>query len=243
MASTLISKDSAIRTEKELWENEFSSLRVIPSSTRVLPSKALQLFSELLSFHNLSVVLDAGCGTGRNAIYLAQKGCTVEALDFSETALSVLRRRAIDSGVSDRIHACSFPLSGPLGFPDAQFDLALDSYVSCHFVDEHLRRQYHAELSRVLKPGGHLFSSQFSVDDAYYARLLPSPSSGTGGIVTDPRNHITKRLYTEAEAQSLFQDQDEIELRYYTKFQFDDVVLGTTYRRSILVLIGRRRVE
>ncbi len=58
-------------------------MKVIPSSTRMLPSKALVLFSEILGFKNLHNVLDAGCGIGRNSIYLAQKGCEIHAVDFS----------------------------------------------------------------------------------------------------------------------------------------------------------------
>lgn len=36
-------------------------------------------------------VLDIGCGTGRNAIYLADRGFNVEAFDVSSSAIKVLR--------------------------------------------------------------------------------------------------------------------------------------------------------
>ena len=55
-----------------LWDREYSDLKVIPSSTRQLPSKPLVLFAEILDFRKMRKVLDAGCGIGRNAIYLAQ---------------------------------------------------------------------------------------------------------------------------------------------------------------------------
>ncbi len=42
--------------------------------------------------------LDLACGTGRNAIWLAQRGWTVTAIDGSETAIHILRARASKSG-------------------------------------------------------------------------------------------------------------------------------------------------
>lgn len=44
------------------------------------------LESEGIDFRGMSV-LDAGCGEGKNAIYLAQKGANVLAIDISETAI------------------------------------------------------------------------------------------------------------------------------------------------------------
>ena len=44
------------------------------------------LENHLDDFAGLSV-LDAGCGEGKNAIYMARKGCTVQALDISELAI------------------------------------------------------------------------------------------------------------------------------------------------------------
>jgi tellurite methyltransferase len=51
--------------------------------------------------------LDLGCGTGRNALWLASQGWTVAAVDGSEAAIEVLRLRAreqclpIDAKVAD----------------------------------------------------------------------------------------------------------------------------------------------
>jgi SAM-dependent methyltransferase len=48
------------------------------------------------------LALDLACGTGRNALWLAEKGWDVTAVDFSETALEILRERAAahDLGVT-----------------------------------------------------------------------------------------------------------------------------------------------
>jgi 2-polyprenyl-3-methyl-5-hydroxy-6-metoxy-1,4-benzoquinol methylase len=53
--------------------------RIVPALTDLLRSEA--------------VVLDAGCGNGRNAVWLADRGISVHAVDVSAEALSGGRER------------------------------------------------------------------------------------------------------------------------------------------------------
>ena len=48
-------------------------------------------------------VLDAGCGTGENALYLASLGWPVLGVDVAETALAIAREKARDR-VQTRYH-------------------------------------------------------------------------------------------------------------------------------------------
>jgi tellurite methyltransferase len=48
--------------------------------------------------------LDLACGTGRNAIWLAEHGWRVTAVDGSQAAIELLRKRADERGVSLQIH-------------------------------------------------------------------------------------------------------------------------------------------
>ncbi len=43
--------------------------------------------------------LDVGCGTGRDAVYLAKHGWRVTGVDFAEDALAKAKQRAADEGV------------------------------------------------------------------------------------------------------------------------------------------------
>src|SRR4029453_656573 len=45
-------------------------------------------------------VLDAGCGTGENALYLASLGLSVLGVDVAETALAIARAKAADRGIA-----------------------------------------------------------------------------------------------------------------------------------------------
>jgi SAM-dependent methyltransferase len=44
-------------------------------------------------------VLDAGCGTGENALHLAARGLSVLGVDVAETALAIARAKADDRGI------------------------------------------------------------------------------------------------------------------------------------------------
>jgi SAM-dependent methyltransferase len=222
-----------LERERALWENEYGERQVIPSTLRPSPSKPMLLYEGLVDFARFSPVLDAGCGNGRNAIHLAAKGCVVHAVDFSAAALEVLRRRASDAGVLDRIRVYHMPLEEPWPLPSDHFALVLDSYVSCHVLDQPSREAYGRELRRVLRPSGILYSSVFCVDDAYYRGFMTSPQASN--VVTDPHNGIKKYLYTEEEFREFF--SRALTIVYFAKFQFDDVVLGRTYRRSVLTLL------
>ena len=100
-----------------------------------------------------SRVLELGCGPGRNATYLAGKGCQVDAVDLSPAAIAWARERAREAGVDVRFHRGDVfeltrtELVGP-------YDFVYDS--GCfHHLPPHRRVSYLELLRRVLAPGGH----------------------------------------------------------------------------------------
>jgi len=66
-------------------------------------------------------VLDLGCGEGGDALWLAERGWHVVAVDISETALQRAASEANARGLSDRIDFAQHDLSN--SFPDGTFDL------------------------------------------------------------------------------------------------------------------------
>jgi SAM-dependent methyltransferase len=68
--------------------------------------------------------VDLGCGTGREAVYLAQRGYRVTGVDYTKVAVRRARRRAAEAGVADR---CAF-VHGDVTSPDlaGRYDLLLD---------------------------------------------------------------------------------------------------------------------
>jgi cyclopropane fatty-acyl-phospholipid synthase-like methyltransferase len=103
-------------------------------------------------------VLDAGCGTGDNALYFASQGRTVTGIDFLEEPIQRARRKATERGLS-----ATFLVMDALALKDwtERFDSVIDSGLFHVFSDED-RRRYVEGLATVLKPGGRLFLLCFS---------------------------------------------------------------------------------
>lgn len=153
MLESLTQPPQLIASE-ELWNLEFGSLKVIPTSYRSTPSRALLLFESFLTRRRPLVVLDAGAGLGRNALYLARQGYTVYALDFSDVALARLEHAVESAGLNQRVSVVKGSLAEVLPFPAESFDLIVDSYVSCHFTNPVIRGQFALEIRRLLRPHG-----------------------------------------------------------------------------------------
>lgn len=96
--------------------------------------------------------LDLGCGTGRHAIWLAQEGAEVTAVDFSEGMLAEAREKQ----GSDRIEYVQHDLHQPLPFDAGKFDVLVSGLVLEHIHD---LRAFFAECHRVLKPDGRIVVS------------------------------------------------------------------------------------
>src|SRR5476651_1078952 len=59
------------------------------------PQKAFVEIADKMS----GSVLDAGCGTGDNALYFAERGCTVAGIDFLEEPITRAKKKAAERGV------------------------------------------------------------------------------------------------------------------------------------------------
>jgi SAM-dependent methyltransferase len=221
-----------LSTGLDLWDYEYGEIHSIPSSTRMLPSKALLMAEPLINIPRLKTVLDAGCGNGRNALHLANRGIDVIAADFSPVALRMVQ--TLNSGL---VRPIRLNLNATFPFRDKSFDCCIDSYVSCHFTDEGVFDRYWNELARVTVDEGYLYTSMFSIEDEYY-RHEQLKQGARSRLVTDHVNGITKRLYDELEFKELFGER--LDMTNFFKFEFFDNVFGSNYRRSLFVAVLRK---
>src|SRR5262245_5413371 len=103
-------------------------------------------------------VLDAGCGTGENALYLASKGHEVWGVDYVPVAIERARAKAKDRGLDVHFEVGNALELDKLG---CQFDTAIDSGLFHTFSDEE-RVAYVSGLARVVRPGGRVCLMCFS---------------------------------------------------------------------------------
>jgi SAM-dependent methyltransferase len=104
------------------------------------------------------VVLDVGCGTGENALYLAGRGLDVWGIDFIPKAIEQARAKALQRGLG--IH---FQVGDALQLDvlNRTFDTVIDSGLFHTFSDEE-RSVFVRGLTRTVRPGGVAYLLCFS---------------------------------------------------------------------------------
>src|SRR5512143_3884022 len=96
--------------------------------------------------------LDLGCGTGTNAIYLAQHGFTVTAIDVSRRAVALAKRKTRSAHLTGRVQVERGDVTLLRRWVTGQsIDFACD--IGCfHTLSAEARQRYVSALTAVLKP-------------------------------------------------------------------------------------------
>jgi SAM-dependent methyltransferase len=129
---------------KEHWEQHYGE------RDRVWSGRVNLRLAEVAGDLTPGTALDLGCGEGGDAIWLAEKGWNVVAVDISDTALGRAAAEAKSRGVADRIEFVQHDLSET--FPEGTFDL-----VSSHFLHSRVRLERPRILrnaAQAVRPGG-----------------------------------------------------------------------------------------
>ena len=130
----------------------------------------IYLFDQLLKGRIVPAmrVLDAGCGSGRNLVYLLRSGFEVFGVDESSAAIAQTRRLA--AALAPHLPPDNFRIEAveQMSFTDAGFDVVLSSAV-LHFAGDEVQwMSMVKEMWRVLKPGGIFFArlaSSIGIED------------------------------------------------------------------------------
>ena len=157
--------------------------------------------------------LAVATGEGRNSVWLARQGLSVDAFDISPVGVNKARRLARDSGVDVAYH-----VSGCDDWPwQAQaYDYVVAIFVQ--FADPEMRDRLFASMVQTLKPGGVL------VLQGYTPRQLEYKTGGPG---------LLEHLYTEDMLNAAFAGLRILDMRSY------DALLNEGSRHSgMSALIG-----
>jgi SAM-dependent methyltransferase len=103
-------------------------------------------------------VLDAGCGTGDNALHIASLGLSVLGFDVAETALAIAREKARERGIEVEFVTADALQLERLG---RRFETVMDCGLF-HTFDGEEQPRYAASLASVTEPGGTLYVLCFS---------------------------------------------------------------------------------
>ncbi len=138
---------------KDYWENTHQKY----SQGKIVYDNWLDSYKSVLD-ECKTTVLDLGCGTGNDTLYLTEKGFKVIACDYSEVALAKIKNVFTD------VETKLVDISERLPFGDNSFDLIIAD-LSLHYFDEQTTKSIMKEIKRLLSPNGHLIARVNSTAD------------------------------------------------------------------------------
>lgn len=164
-------------------------------------------------------VLSVADGEGRNSVWLAQRGLTVDAFDISEVGVRKARDFARITGVKVNFAVADI---ATLQWPVSIYDGV--AAIFFQFADPELRTRIFAGIVRCLKPGGTL------VLQGYTPRQLEYRTGGPP---------IASHMYTPELLREAFQDMEILELKEYEA----DLAEGTGHRghSALIGMVARKR--
>lgn len=135
-----------MRSDIQRWDKKYTTLRYTPVFS---PDPLLLAHAELLTGRGRS--LDVACGTGDNALYLAQRGYTSYGVDGSLEGLRHCQRKANDNQLNVTLFVADLE---QLCLPGNSFDVVV--------VMRYLDRERIPSLKRTLRPAGLLAFKTFN---------------------------------------------------------------------------------
>jgi SAM-dependent methyltransferase len=213
---------------EEVFDEDY--LRTLPFLRADQTLREVEFISEALTAAPGSEILDVGCGYGRHAIELVQRGFNVTGLDLSLPLLiraaDEAQRRALSVNF---VHADMREMAF-----EKQFDGAYSMLTSFGYFDEETNLRVAERIGRALKPGGRFLLDILNRD--YVVADLPVRVwwEGTGCVVLEEVdfNFHTSRINTHRSV--VFEDgrqlEQELSVRAYSLHEIGRLLRQAGFR-------------
>lgn len=168
----------------EMWDNWSKKRASIPVYDNWLDD-----YNDILTKNKDTEILDLGCGTGADTLYLIERGFNVLSCDFSNEALKSIRENIPNSKTKylDMLETFSFA--------NESYSLVIAD-LSLHYFDNDATIQIMSEIKRILKENGVLLARVASVNDFNFG-------AGIG-------EQLEKNFYFEGDYTKRFFDQEDV---------------------------------
>lgn len=166
-------------------------------SDKIWSGRANAILVELVEPREPGTALDLGCGEGGDAVWLAERGWRVTAVDVSRTALDRTAAHAAQAGVGDLLGVEQHDLGST--FPAGRFDL-----VSAQFLQspiEFPRERVLRQAADAVAPGGLLLIVEHAAGPSWAPQefgdhRFPQPEETLTGLELPPEHWHAERVGT-----------------------------------------------
>lgn len=185
-----MTNDEPHNEAEQFWENHYQG-RNQPWSGKA--NAILARFTEPLP---AGTALDLGCGLGGNALWLAQHGWQITAVDISSNALARAAAHAVTAGVAERISFRQHDLAQT--FPTGTFDLVYALYLQSPVTSP--RERILQRAAAAVSPGGllliveHASVAPWSWTDPDTDTVFPTPQEALDTLELDLKKWHTAFL-------------------------------------------------
>ena len=172
------------------WSETYDS---DPNRTRDLDAIVTR---QWLGGRRFGAILEIGCGTGKNAEFLATIADRVTAVDFSPGMLGQAAAKAEAQGFAERVDFAIVDVAQPWPLADGQFDL-----IVCNLVLEHVANlsDVFSEAARVLSAGSEFFLCELHPFRQYEGTVANFNRQGATTAIAAFTHHISEFLGAAAE--------------------------------------------
>ena len=146
---------------QKAWEEHYAE------RDRVRSGRVNVQLAEVVEPMTVGRALDLGCGEGADALWLAERGWHVTAVDISQTALDRAAADATACNVADNIDFQRHDLTE--SFPDGVFDLVSAQFL--HSTVEMDRPQLLRRAAHAVAPGGTLLIVDHAAGPPWASKL------------------------------------------------------------------------
>ena len=211
-------KENAIKIANERWNKFHSNYE----REQIKYDDWLDLFERAIS-ECKTPIIDLGCGSGNDTLYLIEKGKQVIPCDYSQNAI-----KNIQKNFPEVTRAECFDMTKGLPFVD-NFTSIIISDLSLHYFTEEKTFEIIEEIKRVLKPNGILIFRVNSVKDVNHG-------AGQGKEIEshlyETEDGRYKRFFDEKDIKKFFADWEKLYLHEETmgRYELEKVLWRGTFK-------------
>ena len=180
------------------WSDMYSRPNVFGTG----PTKLAKMANDLIHDNSIKNILEIGCGQGRDCIFFAEKGYSVETFDISENAIRFVNKTKESFNLKN-LNAIVHDVTEPFSYPNIFFDFVYSNLALQFFNIDSLEKIFN-NIYQVMKEESTILFSTKKKGDKYY-------DFGTK-ISEDAYEHkgITRYFYDKSILEHMFEQQFEI---------------------------------
>jgi SAM-dependent methyltransferase len=137
--------------QSQYWEKNFLSK---PEMFGLEPSKAAIYALKILKKENIKNILEIGAGLGRDTIFFAKNLISVQAIDYSPSAIRIINKKSKENKLTKVISTKIFDVRKKLPFKDSSIEACFSHMLYCMALSTSDIKNINKEILRILKPGG-----------------------------------------------------------------------------------------